>query len=217
MAHAADYGEEIAFGPFRVDVRGRVLYRDGISVPLGARSFDILCVLVALRGNLVTKDELRARIWAGMIVEENTIHVHVSALRKALGDGGTGQRYIVTAAGQGYRFVGDIAQASLPPLPEQPSIAVLISTGILCVECKACGKRSMLTRRECRHLHPGNKTEVRSVTFRCSRQDCGSTDVRRYGGCDHEEAETWRAGDPMDPIREIPDKAAWETWNRGRN
>ena len=125
MANAADHGEEIAFGPFRVDVRGRVLYRDGISVPLGARSFDILCVLVALRGNLVTKDELRARVWAGMIVEENTIHVHVSALRKALGDGGTGQRYIVTAAGQGYRFVGDIAQASLPPLPEQPSIAVL--------------------------------------------------------------------------------------------
>ena len=82
-------------------------------------------MLVALRGNLVTKDELRARVWAGMIVEENTIHVHVSALRKALGDGGAGQRYIVTAAGQGYRFVGDIAQASLPALPEQPSIAVL--------------------------------------------------------------------------------------------
>jgi TolB-like protein len=122
MANAADHGEEIAFGPFRVDVRGRVLYRDGTSVPLGARSFDILCVLVALRGNLVTKDELRARVWPGMIVEENTIHVHVSALRRALGDG---QRYIVTAPGQGYRFAGEIAQASLPALPEQPSIAVL--------------------------------------------------------------------------------------------
>jgi TolB-like protein len=125
MLNAADHGEEIAFGPFRLDMRGRVLYRDGISVPLGARSFDILCVLVALRGNLVTRDELSARVWPGMIVERNTVHVHVSALRRALGDGGEGQRYIVTAPGQGYRFVGEMAQASLPSLPEQPSIAVL--------------------------------------------------------------------------------------------
>ena len=123
--NAADHGEEIAFGPFRLDMRGRTLHRDGTSVPMGARSFDILCVLVALRGNLVTTDELRARVWPGMIVEANTVHVHVSALRRALGDGSEGQRYIVTAPGQGYRFVGEIAQASLPSLPEQPSIAVL--------------------------------------------------------------------------------------------
>ena len=125
MLNAADHGEEIAFGPFRLDVRGRTLQRDGASVPMGARSFDILCVLVALRGNLVTRDELSARVWPGMIVESNTVHVHVSALRRALGDGSDGQRYIVTALGQGYRFVGEIAQASLPSLPDQPSIAVL--------------------------------------------------------------------------------------------
>jgi len=121
----ADRGEEIAFGPFRVDVRGRTLYRDGTSVPLGARGFDILCVLAAMRGNVVSKDELMARVWPGMFVEDNTVQVHVSALRKALADGNEGQRYIVTAPGQGYRFVGEISQASLPDLPEQPSIAVL--------------------------------------------------------------------------------------------
>jgi hypothetical protein len=76
-------------------------------------------------------------------------------------------------------------------------------TGILCVECKACGKRAALTKENCTHIHPGNKTEVRSVTFRCSRIDCGSTDVRRYGGCDLEEAKMGLAGDPMDPEREI--------------
>ena len=59
---------------------------------------------------------------------------------------------------------------------------IAIGTGILCVECKACGKRAALTKENCTHIHPGNKTEVRSVTFRCSRIDCGSTDVRRYGG-----------------------------------
>jgi TolB-like protein len=125
MSNAADHGEEIAFGPFRLDVRGRALHRDGSSVPMGARSFDILCVLVALRGNLVTREDLSARVWPGMIVESNTVHVHVSALRRALGDGSEGQRYIVTAPGQGYRFVGEIAGASPPSLPEQPSIAVL--------------------------------------------------------------------------------------------
>ena len=93
---------------------------------------------------------------------------------------------------------------------------IAIGTGILCIECKGCGKRSMLTRRECPHINPGNKTQVRTVTFRCGRQDCGSTDVRRNGGCDREEATMWLAGDPMDPIREIPDNAAWETWDRSR-
>ena len=76
---------------------------------------------------------------------------------------------------------------------------IAIGTGILCVECKACGKRAALTKENCTHIHPGNKTEVRSVTFRCSWIDCGSTDVRRYGGCDLEEAKMWLAGDPMDP------------------
>jgi hypothetical protein len=72
----------------------------------------------------------------------------------------------------------------------------------------------MLTRANCRHIRPGNHAEVRSVVFRCSRQRCGSTDVRKYGGCEPEEAEMWLAGDPMDPIREIPEKAAWETWQK---
>src|SRR5262245_30760459 len=125
MANVAARGEEIAFGPFRVDVRSRTLYRDEASVPLGARSFDILCVLAAMRGNLVTREELSARVWPGVIVESNTIQVHVSALRKALAEGDEGQRYIATVPGQGYRFVGEMPQASLPALPEQPSIAVL--------------------------------------------------------------------------------------------
>jgi hypothetical protein len=73
---------------------------------------------------------------------------------------------------------------------------IAMGTGILCVECKACGKRAALTRENCAHIHPGNKTQVRSVAFKCSRIDCGSTDVRRYGGCDLEEAKMWLAGDP---------------------
>ena len=71
-------------------------------------------MLVALRGNLVTHAELSARVWPGMIVESNTVHVHALGLAQALGDGNEGPRYIVTTAGRGYRFVGEIGQASLP-------------------------------------------------------------------------------------------------------
>jgi TolB-like protein len=125
--------EEVAFGPFRLDVQGRTLKRDGESVVLGTRSLDILCALTASRGDLVTKDELMARIWSGLVVEDNTIQVHISALRKALGEGSGGPRYILTVPGQGYRFIGEpdrsapasATQQDAPSLPDKPSIAVL--------------------------------------------------------------------------------------------
>src|SRR5262245_46674816 len=83
-------------------------------------------------------------------------------------------------------------------------------SGRLCIECKACGRRAVLTREECRHIRPGNKARVRSVTFRCGRQGCGSTDVRVYACIDEEEGEMFLAGDPPESYREIPEKASWE-------
>src|SRR6185436_10009798 len=120
----ADVGE-IEFGPFRLDLRTRELCRDGHGVALGARSLEILCVLSTSRGALVTKDELMARVWPGVVVEDNTIQVHVSALRKALGEDTSVNRYIQTMPGQGYRFIGGPAGTPVPPIPDKPSIAVL--------------------------------------------------------------------------------------------
>jgi TolB-like protein/tetratricopeptide (TPR) repeat protein len=127
---------EIAFGPFRLDVERRRLFRDGASVPLRSRGADILCALVAASGRLVTKDELMAQVWPGLNVGENALHVHVSAVRKALGEDVGGQRFIVTIPGRGYRFVAGPAEgaaSSLPAaeekgalaLPDKPSIAVM--------------------------------------------------------------------------------------------
>jgi hypothetical protein len=87
---------------------------------------------------------------------------------------------------------------------------VSFTTGILLVECIGCGKRSMLTKENCPHIHPGNKARVRSVLYRCGNQACRSTQVRLYGGCDEEEARMFLAGDPVDEIRFIPEKAKWE-------
>ena len=74
------------FGPFRLDARGRVLYRDGERVALTPKAVDVLIALVAAHDRLVTKDELLQTVWAGTVVEEGTLASHVSMLRKALGE-----------------------------------------------------------------------------------------------------------------------------------
>jgi DNA-binding winged helix-turn-helix (wHTH) protein len=128
-------GSEVRFGQFRLDVGQRQLWRDGNAVRLGSRAMEILCALVSAKGQLVTKDELMARVWAGQTVEENAIQVHVSALRKALAGDHTESSYDVTVPGRGYRFVAptgelaDIASADLN-LPDKPSIAVLPFTNL---------------------------------------------------------------------------------------
>jgi len=111
---------EIGFGRFRLDLARRELWRDGVPVRLGNRALDILCELVSAEGGVVTKDELMARVWAGVVVEENNLQVHISALRRALEEGGDGKRWIVTVPGRGYSFLGPIlasedADATAPP------------------------------------------------------------------------------------------------------
>jgi TolB-like protein len=123
----------VSIGRFRLDLSQRALSRDGTPVPLGSRALEILCVLAAAKREVVSKDELMNRVWPGAIVEENTIQVHVSALRKALDEASTGQRHVVTIPGHGYRLIGTNSAASAvapddtsgPTLPDKPSIAVL--------------------------------------------------------------------------------------------
>src|SRR5215470_20044274 len=94
----------------------------GVPVTLGQRAFEILLLLVNRHGQLVTKDELMAEVWPGVVVEENNIQVHVSALRKVLGTAGDGERYLLTVAGRGYRFVAPVELAGGAP-PEGPTTA----------------------------------------------------------------------------------------------
>jgi TolB-like protein/Tfp pilus assembly protein PilF len=97
---------DITFGPFRLDLGERKLSRNGTPVRVNSRALEILCVLAAARGEIVTKDELMARVWPGLVVEENALHVHVSGLRKVIDEGQSGQSFIATAQGRGYRLVG---------------------------------------------------------------------------------------------------------------
>ena len=104
--------EDYQFGPFRLLVDQRELSAHGIPISLGQRAFEILLVLVSRHGHLVTKDELMDEVWPGVIVEENNIQVHISALRKVLGTDGDPKRYLVTVPGRGYRFVAPVKTES---------------------------------------------------------------------------------------------------------
>ena len=96
-------GSVHASGPWEVDLTRRELRRHGVPVPLGGRAFDIIEVLAQSAGELVTKDEIMRRVWPGAIVEESTLQVHISAIRKALGPD---RGILKTAFGRGYRLLG---------------------------------------------------------------------------------------------------------------
>jgi DNA-binding winged helix-turn-helix (wHTH) protein len=77
---------------------------------LGSRALDILIALVEQAGELVGKDELLARVWPGTFVDEANLRVHIGALRKVLGDGRFGHRYISNVPGRGYCFVAEVTR-----------------------------------------------------------------------------------------------------------
>jgi Tol biopolymer transport system component/DNA-binding winged helix-turn-helix (wHTH) protein len=94
------------FGPYRFDARERRLLRNGQAIPLPPKAFDLLLVLVARAGSLVTKEELLAEVWAGTFVEEANLPYTISLLRKALGED---ERYIETVPKRGYRFTEPVS------------------------------------------------------------------------------------------------------------
>ena len=98
----------LRFGPFELSSRERALRRDGVMLPLGSRALDILIYLAERPGELIAKQELLDRVWSDVTVEEESIRVHVFAIRKALGDGQFGNRYIANIRGRGYSFVGTV-------------------------------------------------------------------------------------------------------------
>jgi predicted ATPase/DNA-binding winged helix-turn-helix (wHTH) protein len=111
--------DAIWFGPFRLLAGERLLLEGDKPVRLGSRAFDILAALVERAGQVVGKEELIARVWPKAFVEESNLKIQVSALRRALGDGQNGHRYIVTLPGRGYNFVAPMhaEESSPPPLP----------------------------------------------------------------------------------------------------
>jgi predicted ATPase/DNA-binding winged helix-turn-helix (wHTH) protein len=98
----------VLFGPFDLNVTERSLKKADEIIPLGARAFDILIALIDKAGEIVSKGELIEKVWPDVTVEEGSLRVHLSALRKALGDGQFGHKYITNVHGRGYCFVSPV-------------------------------------------------------------------------------------------------------------
>ena len=106
--------EVFHFGEFTLDLRERTLRRGADAVHLAPKAFDVLVALLRHPARLVSKDELLARVWPDSFVEEGILTVHVSALRRTLGDEARPPRYIETVARSGYRFVSPVRRVEDP-------------------------------------------------------------------------------------------------------
>ncbi len=120
-------GTSHLFGPFRLDPESRVLTRDDTVVPLAPRTLDLLAILVASRGRLLTKDELLRVVWGDVNVEEASLAFQVSTLRKALGEFGTA--WIETVPKHGCRFTANVQPVEAPDTGSQPQRAQPVAGG----------------------------------------------------------------------------------------
>src|SRR5262245_43467786 len=100
------------FGAFRLDAQERLLLRDGAPISLTPKAFDLLFALVERHGRLVEKEELFQTVWPDTIVEESNLTYNISHIRKALGDGENGLKFIETVPKRGYRFVAEVREPS---------------------------------------------------------------------------------------------------------
>ena len=99
---------QFKFGEFELDVQKRVLRKNGESVPLHAKSFDLLHALVENQGQVLSKDQLLDKVWPGQFVEEGNLSVQIFTLRKVFGERKDEHKFIVTVPGRGYSFVADV-------------------------------------------------------------------------------------------------------------
>ena len=113
---------DLEFGNYRLKRAERLLLGPRGSVELSGRSFDILAMLLERPDDVISKTELFDAVWPGLVVEENTLQVHISSLRKLLP-----AEMIVTVHGRGYKYAGPkrLVATTEAPAPPRPSIAVM--------------------------------------------------------------------------------------------
>jgi DNA-binding winged helix-turn-helix (wHTH) protein len=111
VTRAVQTKDVMSFGPFSLVASERLLTKEGAPVELGARAIDVLIALVSRPNEVVSKRDLLARAWPDVTVEESSLRFHIASLRKALGDGKDGARYITTLAGRGYCFVAPVSRS----------------------------------------------------------------------------------------------------------
>ena len=137
------------FGRFRIDAGKRLLFAKDELVALTPKAFDTLLALVENRGTVLSKEELMRLVWADQIVEENNLAQNIHSIRKSLGEGSEGAKYIETIPKRGYRFVADVevltepppaSLAARPPATTRPKTQYATSTGGVNIAYQVIGK-----------------------------------------------------------------------------
>src|SRR5499433_3233544 len=134
-----------SFGPFRLFPARQLLLEGETPVRIGTRALEILNVLVERAGELVSKKELMARVWPNIVVEESNVKVQVVSLRRVLGDGQPGRRYLASVPGQGYRFVAPVELSEPQKVPAQPSAGVAYAHNLPASQTRALGRADAIS------------------------------------------------------------------------
>ena len=116
----------VRFGIFEADLRTGELRKRGVRIRLQEQPFQVLAMLLARPGELVTREELRGRLWtADTFVDfDHGLNKAINKIREALGDSAESPRFVETVARRGYRFIADVATVDLeaaPPDTHAPS------------------------------------------------------------------------------------------------
>jgi DNA-binding winged helix-turn-helix (wHTH) protein len=106
----------LSFGSFSLSLAERLLKKADDPVPLGGRALDTLIALTERAGEVVSYKELLTIAWPNVTVDETNLRVQIAALRKALGEGEDGARYISNVTGRGYCFVAPVTSSTAPPI-----------------------------------------------------------------------------------------------------
>src|ERR1700722_7342277 len=139
-------GRAISFGPYRLLTAQRLLLVGDERVRLGGRAFDILAALVERAGKVVSKEELIACAWPTTFVEEASLKIQISALRRALGDGQGHNRYIATVVGRGYNFVARIREEESVRVSLPQSIAPTVLHNLPFAITRMIGREEVVTK-----------------------------------------------------------------------
>src|SRR2546430_13448758 len=110
MQRAHDLSGRLRFGVFEVDLRAGELTKRGLRIRLQEQPFQVLAMLLEKPGELVTREELRKRLWSQTVVDfDHGLNKAINKIREALGDSAENPRFVETVARRGYRFLADVA------------------------------------------------------------------------------------------------------------
>jgi len=180
--------EIFLFEDFRFDRRGGLNGRDDtgafVSAAVGSRALDILGVLIARAGEVVSKDEIIAAVWPATVVEDSNLTVQISALRRVLDRGRSNGSCIQTVAGRGYRFIAPVTRrevdraeptlalaAARPPAPQPAPISSAERRQLTVMICDLVGSTALAARLDPEDLREVIATYHRAVTEIVTRFD----------------------------------------------